>query len=231
MAEKQNIITIDGPAGVGKSTVSRMVAAATGYTYLDTGAMYRAVGLYLDRRGVNLDDQAAVARSLGKMKIQLLPAADEISDIHVLLDGEDVSDAIRTPVMAMIASRVSALSVVRENLTKMQRIIGGRGEIVAEGRDTGTVVFPAAGYKFFLDADPVERARRRFEQLCAKGIQADKEEILAMTLKRDRNDRERKLAPLRAAEDAVRIDTTNIPVGRVVEKVLQEISKKNRQLV
>jgi len=223
MTEKQDIITIDGPAGVGKSTVSRKVAAATGYTYLDTGAMYRGVGLHLERRGVNLDEAAAVSRSLSELKMQLLPAVDELSDVRVLLDGEDVSDIIRTPAMAMVASRVSALPVVRHHLTEMQRDVGSRGRVVAEGRDTGTVVFPAARYKFFLDADPRERARRRVEQLRAKGVEADEKEILVMTLERDRNDRERALAPLRQADDAVGIDTTDISIDQVVEKILSGI--------
>ncbi|MBW2658410.1 MAG: (d)CMP kinase [Deltaproteobacteria bacterium] len=229
MSKEQNIITIDGPAGVGKSTVSRMVAAATAYTYLDTGAMYRAVGLYLDGQSVDLDDLPAVSRSLEELKIELFPAADALSDIRVLLNGEDVSETIRTPAVAMIASRVSALSAVRDNLTKMQWAIGKKGRVVAEGRDIGTVVFPAARYKFFLDALPEERARRRVEQLRARGVEVDEVEILAMTLERDRNDRERELAPLRQAEDAVKVDTTDISIDQVVEKILQEISIKDKQ--
>jgi cytidylate kinase len=160
--------------------------------------------------------------------MQLLPAIDELSEVRVLLDGEDVSDIIRTPAMAMVASRVSALPVVRQHLTEMQRDIGSRGRVVAEGRDTGTVVFSAARYKFFLDADPRERARRRVEQLRAKGVEVGEEEILAMTLERDKNDRERALAPLRQADDAVGIDTTDISIDRVVEKILNEIKKSNR---
>ena len=224
MFEKQNIITIDGPAGVGKSTVSRKVASATGYTYLDTGAMYRAVGLYLERLGANLDEPETVSRNLDELKMQLLPPVDELSDVGVLLGDEDVSDIIRTPAMAMIASRVSALPVVREKLTRMQRVLGEVGGVVAEGRDTGTVVFPQAKHKFFLDADPEERARRRVEQLRQRGVEADQKEILAMTLKRDKNDRERKIAPLKQADDATKIDTTDISIDGVVEKILQKIS-------
>lgn len=220
----QNIITIDGPAGVGKSTVSRRVADATGYTYLDTGAMYRAVGLHLERLGVNLDKPETVSRHLDELRMQLLPAVDDLSDICVLLGGEDVSDIIRTPAMAMMASRVSAIPVVRDKLTEMQRVLGEEGRVVAEGRDTGTVVFPLAKHKFFLDADPRERARRRVEQLRQKGMEVDEAEILAMTLKRDKNDRERKIAPLKAAEDAMKIETTDISIDEVVEKILQKIS-------
>ena len=173
MSEKQNIITIDGPAGVGKSTVSRMVAAATGFTYLDTGAMYRGVGLFLQEHKVDLTDVAAIEKLLSQLDLQLLPAVDETSDVGVLINNRDVSLEIRTPEMAMVASNVSALPVVRDYLTSMQRSYGDRGQIVAEGRDTGTVVFPAAAFKFFLDAKPEERARRRYSQLKANGMEAD----------------------------------------------------------
>ena len=226
MSEKQNIITIDGPAGVGKSTVSRKVAGATGYTYLDTRAMYRAVGLYLERLGVGLDEPETVSRNLDKLRMKLLPPVDALSDVGVLLGDEDVSDIIRTPAMAMIASRVSALPVVREKLTQMQRVLGEMGGVVAEGRDTGTVVFPTAKHKFFLDADPEERARRRVEQLQERGVEIDQKEILVMTLERDKNDRERAIAPLKQADDAIKIDTTDISIDEVVEKILQKISEK-----
>ena len=224
ISEKQKIITIDGPAGVGKSTVSRRVAGATGYTYLDTGAMYRAVGLHLERLGIDLNQPAVVSNCLEKVQIQLLPALDETHDVRVLVNNEDVSDSIRTPAMAMIASRVSAIPVVREKLTEMQRVLGGKGEIVAEGRDIGTVVFPAAQHKFFLDAEPEERARRRVAQLRERGVEADEAEILAMTIERDKNDRERDIAPLKRARDALKIDTTNITLDEVVGKILQTIA-------
>lgn len=226
ISEMQKIITIDGPAGVGKSTVSRRVAGATGYTYLDTGAMYRAVGLHLERLGIDLNESAAVGRCIERMDILLLPAIDEVSDVRVLLNGEDVSNSIRTPAMAMVASRVSSLPAVREKLTEMQRALGDKGEIVAEGRDTGTVVFPDAQHKFFLDAEPEERARRRVVQLRERGLDADEVEILAMTVKRDKNDRERELAPLKQAQDALKIDTTNITIDEVVGKILQTIVSK-----
>jgi cytidylate kinase len=226
MSEKQNIITIDGPAGVGKSSVSRKVAAATGFTYLDTGAMYRGVGLYFLQQGVGLDDAAAIAEKLAELELKLLPAADEESDVTVLINGENVTDAIRTPEMAMVASRVSALPVVREILTKIQRGYGDKGNIVAEGRDTGTVVFSRAAYKFFLDATPEERAKRRVLQLQARGVEVDLKQTLAMLLERDKNDSERVVAPLKAAQDAVRIDTTGITVQQVVEEILRIIERK-----
>jgi cytidylate kinase len=226
MSEIQNIITIDGPAGVGKSSVSRMVAAATGFTYLDTGAMYRGVGWYFLQQGVQLDDVEAMSEKLANLQLDLLPAADEESDVGVLVNGEDVSVAIRTPEMAMVASEVSAVPVVREVLTEIQRGYGDKGNIVAEGRDTGTVVFPRAAYKFFLDAKPEERAKRRVMQLRARGVEADFKQILSMTQERDKNDSERKIAPLKKAQDAVRIDTTEITVLQVVSEILRVVESK-----
>lgn len=231
MSKMQNIVTIDGPAGVGKSSVSRKIAAATGFTYLDTGAMYRGVGWYILQEGIPLDDAKAIAEKLADLELKLLPAVDEESDVGVLINGRDVSDAIRTPEMAMVASKVSAVPVVREILTQIQRSCGDRGNIVAEGRDTGTVVFPMAAYKFFLDAQPEERAKRRVMQMRARGSEADFKQILTMTLERDKNDSERAIAPLKKAHDAVRIDTTEITVLQVVDKILRIIEEKRLRLL
>jgi len=220
MSELQNIITIDGPSGVGKSSVSRKIAARTGFTYLDTGAMYRGVGWFFLQQGVQLDDAKILAEKLATLELRLLPAVDEESDVGVLVNGEDVSEAIRSPEMAMVASNVSAIPIVREILTKIQRNYGEQGKIVAEGRDTGTVVFPKAAYKFFLDARPEERAKRRVLQMQARGLEADFNQILAMTLERDKNDSERAIAPLKKAQDAVRIDTTEMNVLQVVDTIL-----------
>ncbi|WP_136796116.1 MULTISPECIES: (d)CMP kinase [Desulfosediminicola] len=223
MSNTQDIVTIDGPAGVGKSTISRRVSAALQFTYLDTGAMYRAVALFVQRRGIALDDSDAISAAMDELVLELLPAQDENSDVTVLLMGEDVSDAIRTPEMSMAASAVSKLAIVREKLTRMQQQIGSDGSIVAEGRDTGTVVFPGAAHKFFLVADPKERAHRRVLQLRAKGEEADEKEILAMTIERDKNDRERAIAPLIQAEDAMAIDTTRLTIDEVCEEVLKAV--------
>jgi len=224
MSSMKTIITIDGPSGVGKSTVSRKVADSMGYTYLDTGAMYRAVGLFLDRIGVDLEMPETFSRSLDKLSLELLPAIDERGDVRVLLNDEDVSDIIRTPQAAMIASRFSALPIVREKLTGMQRLLGVKGGVVAEGRDIGTVVFPLAEHKFFLDAEPGERAHRRVLQLRERGIEVNESEVLALTLARDQNDRERVISPLRQAEDALRIDSTDITIEEVVAIILQKVS-------
>lgn len=229
MSEMQNIITIDGPAGVGKSSVSRKIAAATGFIYLDTGAMYRGVGLYVLQQGINLDDTQGIAEKLPDLELKLLPAADEESDVGVLINGENVTDAIRTQEMAMVASKVSALPVVREMLTRIQRGYGDNGSIVAEGRDTGTVVFPKAAYKFYLDAKPEERAKRRVLQCQARGVEADLEQILTLIIERDKNDSERAVAPLKKAQDAIRIDTTDLTVQEVVDEILRGIERKKAE--
>ncbi len=223
MSEKLNIVTIDGPAGVGKSTVSKKIAAFLGFTYLDTGAMYRGVALYLQKEGIDLTDTEKINDVLTELDLQLIPAKHEKDDVGVILNGEDVSRVIRSPEMAMVASKVSAILVVRQVLTKIQKSLGSSGNIVAEGRDTGTVVFPRAAYKFFLDAKPEERAKRRVRQLRDKGADADYQEILAMIISRDKSDTERALAPLKQAEDATLVDTTSITIEEVVTTVLQKI--------
>lgn len=220
---RQQIVTIDGPSGVGKSTISRRVAATLSFTYLDTGAMYRAVGLQLLNDGVVLSDERAVRECLQKISLELLPAATENDEVTVLLNGQDVSVAIRSPEMSMMASKVSAIPVVREKLTGMQQEIGNKGQIVAEGRDTGTVVFPGAIWKFYLDADPGVRMRRRAAQMRLTGEEVDEEELLQMIIKRDHDDQARTIAPLCKAEDAIVIDTSLLTIDEVVEKMLAEI--------
>ena len=219
----QKIVTIDGPSGVGKSTVSRRVAADLGYTYLDTGAMYRAVAYGCRQAGVDATNSFAVAAVLDKVEITLLPPEPGGDDVRVSLNSEDISSAIRTPEMGMLASKVSALPVVRKKLTGLQQSMGSKGCLVAEGRDTGTVVFPRAAWKFFLDAAPEERARRRVEQLRAKGEQVNEQELLAQIIKRDRDDRERTIAPLCKADNAVGIDSSNLDADGVVGKMLEKI--------
>ncbi|MBE0583038.1 MAG: (d)CMP kinase [Desulfofustis sp.] len=217
------VITIDGPAGVGKSTISRKLAARLGYTYLDTGAMYRAVALYLADRNIDFTDEDAVERALGDITIELLPAIDETADSDVLLNGVDVGSRIRTPEMSMRASSVSALPSVRRKLTEMQQGLGRRGRVVAEGRDTGTVVFPTARHKFYLDASAIVRTRRRALQMLTRGETVDEEALLQMTVTRDRQDKERAVAPLKKAVDAHLIDTTNRSIDQVLQAILTTI--------
>jgi len=213
------LITIDGPSGVGKSTISRKVAAHYGFTYLDTGAMYRAVAWYLRKHDVDIEDAASVERVLDQIDIILLPAEHEDDDAGVLVNGENISDQIRSPDISMVASTVSALPAVRTKLTALQRRLGGRGGVVAEGRDTGTVVFPGATHKFYLDATPEARTARRARQLRERGEPVDEAELLAMTIARDRQDSERQVAPLKKAVDAVLIDTTELDIDQVFEAI------------
>jgi cytidylate kinase len=230
MAEKKNIVTIDGPSGAGKSTISKLLAARLQYTYLDTGAMYRVVGLQVLRGGLDLEVQGArekLALLLAALDMTLAPG-EEGKETRAFLDGEDVSAAIRTPEMAMVASRVSAQAEVRKKLTEMQRTIGNNGAIVAEGRDMGTVVFPDAMHKFFLDASPMERAKRRQKQLSENGQKIECQEILAQIQKRDEEDSNRALAPLKPAEDAVVIDSSEMGIDEVVSFMLAAINEKQK---
>jgi len=226
MPDLLKVVTIDGPSGVGKSTVSRWLAARIGYTYLDTGAMYRAVALSCLQNRVDPGDENAVRGILDNLNLQLLPALSEKEDVRVLLDSEEVGNRIRTPEISMMASAVSALRSVRERLTRMQQDLGAAGKIVAEGRDTGTVVFPDAAWKFFLDAAPAVRTRRRINQMRGKGEKVNEEKILAQILQRDRNDSERTIAPLKAAPDAVHIDSTDLNAEEVLDLMLQVVRGK-----
>jgi len=214
------IITIDGPSGSGKSTVSRLLAQRLRYTYLDTGAMYRAVGLAALRGNIELVESEAIKALLDTIKITLLPGE---GDTKVLLNDEDVSLAIRSADMAMVASKISALPSVRKKLTNLQQEIGKAGAVVAEGRDMGTVVFPGSKNKFFLSATPQERARRRTEQLKEKGQTSQYDDILKQILKRDQDDSSRALAPLKPADDAVIVDSSTMTIDEVVQFMLNSI--------
>jgi len=203
------VIAIDGPAGAGKSTVARAVARELGFTYLDSGAMYRCVALAVSRTGADPDDGDATGEVAERVRI-------EFDDGRVSLDGEDVSAAIRTPEVSALASRVSVHPRVREALVAEQRRLIASGRYVAEGRDIGTVVSPDAPLKVFLGASDEERARRR-----AAETGEPFEEVLRAQRERDRRDREREHAPLRPAEDAVELDTTGLPVEEVVARVVE----------
>lgn len=216
------IVTIDGPSGAGKSTITKQLAAKLTYTYLDTGAMYRAVGLKINRTGTSLDDKNALQKLLNSIDLHLAPDGE---GTKVLLNNEDVSEAIRTPEMSMTASRVSADKLVREKLTFLQRKVGREGSIVAEGRDMGTVVFPKANHKFFLDASPEERARRRQQQLAEQGQQVDFQETFDQIIKRDKDDSSRALSPLKPAEDAIIIDSSEMTIDEVVDFMVKYIQR------
>lgn len=219
LAPRKRIVTIDGPSGGGKSTVSRALAAKLHFTYLDTGAMYRAVAYQCRKQGMAAEESPALAALLAALKMELLPPLPGGDDVRVLVDGVDIGPELRTPEMGMLASQFSALPMVRATLTRLQQEIGEGGRIVAEGRDTGTVVFPDAAWKFFLDASAEIRAQRRAAQLRSKGETVDEQALLAQIIKRDKDDRERSLAPLRAAADAMVLDSTVISADAVVERM------------
>jgi cytidylate kinase len=202
---KKLIIAIDGPVGSGKSTVARRVADMLGYTHLDSGAMYRAVGLKALRGGVPLDSPERLSELAGAARIDLVP---QDGKLLVLLDGEDVTDAIRAPEVSRAASVVAVVPGVRHPMVAEQRRAGERGGVVMEGRDIGSVVFPHADLKIFLDASPEVRASRRQRELEEKGESLELEKVLAEVHERDRRDREREMSPLVRAADAVVVDNT-----------------------
>ena len=217
------IIAIDGPSGAGKSTLAKRLAKELGYIYLDTGAMYRALAVKLLRRGVALTDDVAVAELICSTTIDLQEIGGKVV---VLLDGQDVAAEIRTPEVSQMASKASALGVVRARLLDLQRAIGARGSIVAEGRDIGTVVFPNADLKIFLDASLRQRGWRRYQELQTAGRAADLDETLREMAERDKRDRERDLAPLRQAADAVGIDSSSYDADQVASLVLDLVKMK-----
>jgi cytidylate kinase len=220
------LITIDGPAGAGKTTVSRSLAARLGYRYIDTGALYRGVAVAAGRRGIDPQDDAALGRLLERLDLNFKPHE---SGQRLTADGEDITEPIRTPEISMLASAVSARPVVRAYLLKIQRELGRQKGVVFEGRDMGTVVFPEAEAKFFLSASETTRARRRFAEIQAK-TGASLEEVERDMRRRDAQDSTRPLAPLAAAADAIRIDSTDLGIDQVVELMLAHVRARLAQL-
>jgi cytidylate kinase len=219
------IVAIDGPAGSGKSTVARGVARRLGFTYLDSGAMYRAATLLALEQGADLADGPALGAVAASARIELRERDHE--DVQVLVGDRDVSDEIRTPRVTGASSKVAAHPEVRAAMLAKQRemISAGRGDYVVEGRDIGTVVVPDARVKVFLTADPDERARRRAAELERRGSGAEAHEVRAAIEQRDRLDSTRSAAPLRPAEDAVVIDTTGLEAEEVIERVLELVAR------
>ena len=215
------IITIDGPSGVGKSTVSKSVARKLGFTYLDTGAMYRAVALQVKRESVDPGDEKRLKSLLDNTEIRLV--RNNNGELVILLNNEDVTGLIRTPEVSRLSSDVATKRAVRVKLVELQQEIGKRGNIVAEGRDMGTYVFPDAAFKFYLDASLGERARRRWKQFEESGGGSDIESVKNEIIKRDAQDMERSESPLHPAVNAVIIDTTNLTSDEVTDRIIKEV--------
>ena len=215
------IITIDGPSGVGKSTVSKSVARKLGFTYLDTGAMYRAVALQVKRESVDPGDEKKLKSLLDNTEIRLV--RNNNGELVILLNNEDVTGLIRTPEVSKLSSDVATKRAVRVKLVELQQEIGKSGNIVAEGRDMGTYVFPDAAFKFYLDASLDERARRRWKQLEESGGGGDIESVKNEIIKRDAQDMERSESPLHPAVNAVIIDTTNLTSDEVTDRIIKEV--------
>lgn len=213
---KPLLITIDGPSGAGKTTVSRILADRLGYRYIDTGALYRGVALAAISSGLNPDDDNALEKLCNTLTISFVL---DKKGLRLMLNDSDITDQIRTPEITMFASAVSARPVVRKFLLKLQRDLGREKEVVFEGRDMGTVVFPDADVKFFLDASPKIRAKRRYNEL--KSINPQPLEAVERDMdRRDKNDSTRDLAPLKPAEDAIRIDSSDISIETVVKRMM-----------
>ena len=211
-------IAIDGPAGAGKSTIARLTAKELGFIYVDTGALYRAIGLAASRRSLTAEDKDAIIEMLTAIKVEL--AVNEKHEQIVLLDGEDVSGLIRTPEISMLASAVSAIPEVRAFLLDLQRDMAHTNNVIMDGRDIGTVVLPDAKIKIFLSASPECRARRRYKELIEKGMDVKYEDILSDVVARDYADSHRDIAPLKPADDAIMVDTSGEDLETSVNKLL-----------
>lgn len=215
------IVAIDGPVGAGKSTVAKLIAKGLSIVYVDTGAMYRAVGLYAVRNNVDTKDRERLSKLINEIEIDV-----KVSNAgqRIFLNKEDVTGLIRTPEMSMAASNVSAIPEVRARLVDMQREIGKNRSIVMDGRDIGTVVFPNANIKIYLTASPEERAGRRYSELINKGQKVTFKEVYEDLMKRDHNDMSRDASPLKPAEDAVILDTTGKDLEKVVKEAIELIN-------
>ena len=211
-------IAVDGPSGAGKSTIAKAIAEKLSIDYIDTGAMYRAVGYKLIQKGISLDDLQAVASVLAETEIDFRGGS-------IFLDGENVNDKIRTEEISRQASDCSALGIVRAKLTEQQQKMGEKKSVVMDGRDIGTVVFPDAEFKFFITASVEERARRRYKELAEKGEEVTYEKVLSDIRQRDYNDTTREINPLKKAEDAVEIDTTEMSIEEVIDYICKEMKK------
>lgn len=220
---KKLVITIDGPAGAGKSTVSKILAKKFDYIYLDTGALYRALAYKALKMKIQFEDPLALENLCLDTEIVLKNVS---GIIKIYVDSEDVEEKIRTEEIGLVASKISTFAVVRKKLLDLQRKAGGQGGILAEGRDMGSVIFPNADYKFYLDASLEERTKRRHKELMLKGTLAEYKSIRKDMLERDKQDTQRKIAPLKTPEGAIIINSDNLSVEQVVDKIISNISIK-----
>lgn len=219
---KKIVVAIDGPAGAGKSTIAKLAAEKLGYAYIDTGAMYRSVAWKFLQTGKAFDEDFIS----GLSKTMLIDFKPEAKINRVFVDGTEVTDAIRTPEVTAIVSRVAAIGAVREAMVDQQRRMGEAGGVLMDGRDIGTVVFPNAQLKIFLTASVEERARRRYAEMVAKGQQVDLQQLQADIVERDKQDSERAISPLRQAEDALLLDTSDMGISEVTDRILQLVQER-----
>jgi len=220
---KRLTIAIDGPSGAGKSTVARLLAKRLGYVYIDTGAMYRSVAFRVKEKSISLKDESALNQLASSLHIAFVTEGEQT---HVFCDGEDITSAIRTPEISRLASSISKQKGVRKALVQMQREMGKEGGVILEGRDIGTVVFPGADVKFYLDAESDERVRRRYDEMVEKGVKVDFKETEEELVQRDHNDMHRIHSPLKKADDALFIDSTHRSVEEVVEEMVRMVKAK-----
>lgn len=221
--KKGLIIAIDGPAASGKSTTAQLLAQKLGYVYIDTGAMYRACALKAKKMGIDINDEESIRELLDDIDIRI---ENHNSKNRIFLDGEDVSEDIRADDISALASAISAIPAVRYKMVELQRKMGEKGGVILDGRDIGTFVFPTAEVKFFLTANPEVRAKRRWLELQQKGINKDFSEVLADLVKRDNNDSQRALAPLKKADDAIEVDTSNMTIEEQTDYLYQIICSR-----
>lgn len=216
------IISIDGPAASGKSTTAKLIADKLHLTYLDTGAMYRAVALYSQKNNIDLDDFIAIESMLEKISIKF----KNINNInHIFLNGEVVSEAIRTPEITKLSSSIATKKIIRQKMVEMQRMLAENQDVILDGRDIGTIVFPDADFKFYLTASLESRAVRRYKELLNKGVNANIEEIKQDLVWRDLNDSQREESPLKKAEDAIEVNTTEMTIDEQVNFILKVIKE------
>jgi len=224
--KKINAVAIDGPAGSGKSTISRRVAVKLGYTYIDTGAMYRAATLKVMQKNINYQDEEKIIECVKDIDIKLAPSTEEGKTISVFLDSVDVTNEVRKMEVTVNVKHICKIPKVREILVILQKKLAEKSDgTVMEGRDIGTVVLANAKYKFYLDADFDERVKRRLQELKAKGQTITREEVADDLYQRDYTDKTRKVGPLKQAEDAILIDTTNLNIDQVVEKIVNYVKE------